>query len=180
MKVIGIIGSKIAGKGTAAEYLVGNYHAKHLAHSDILYDILAMLHLPSSRDNAIKLSALRETFGQDVLINALNANIAKLDAPIAVITGIRFDNELKNIRSYPDNTILYITAPPDIRHQRQIQRAVRADDKTMTFGEFIDLEQRNTEVGIVELGKQADYTIDNSGTMKEFHAALDKIMTEIL
>ena len=180
MKVIGIIGSKIAGKETAAKYIAANYHGKQLAHSDILFEILSILHVEARRDNVIHLSALREKFGEDVLINAVNKKISEIDAPLVVVTGIRFKNELENIRAYPDSKIIYINSPIELRYQRQLHRASRVDDKNMTFDEFIALEKRNTEEGIAELGKSADYVIDNSGSLQDFHAALDLTMKEIL
>jgi dephospho-CoA kinase len=174
MKIIGIIGAKIAGKETAARYLATTYIGKHIAHSSILFEITSIMHVPATRDNVIKLAGLRKIFGESVLTNALNHKITEMNATLVIVTGVRFQNELDNIRSYADHLIVAITAPLEVRYERQAHRAARIDDKTMTFQEFAELEGRETEIGITDLIKQADVTIDNSGTLSEFHAKLDE------
>lgn len=177
--IIGIIGPKLAGKDTAARYYATQYGAATHAHSDILYQILCVLDVPASRDNAIKLSALREVFGSDVLIGALNKRIADEAQPLTVVTGVRFQNELDNIRSYPDHALIYVTAPIELRYAWQQDRAERMDDIGMSFAEFEALESRNTEVAIRELGEQADYHIRNVGTIEDFQAKCDEIIADL-
>ena len=180
MMIIGIIGPKGTGKDTLANYLADKYEGQQHAHSEILYQILQILHLPSTRDNAIKLVKLRNIFGKNALIDALNKRIERDHAELEFITGIRFENEYNNIRSYPTNKIIYISAPVELRFQWQQKRNQRADDASMSFVEFIELEKRETEIYIKELGNKADYKIENIGSEAELFAAGDKIMQQIL
>ena len=178
MLVIGIVGPKAAGKDTAARYIAKKCAGKSHSHSEILNQILAILNLPNSRENAIKLVALRQKFGPEVLTKALNKKINDEQAQVEVITGIRFDSELANIRSYPNNKIIYIDSPSELRHERQLKRQERFDD-TISYEEFIKIEKKETEVHIKELGEKADFKIENVGTEQEFLAKLDAIIKEL-
>jgi len=179
LKIIGLIGSKVAGKGTVAACIKCKYGAEVLNHSDILYQILSMLSLPSTRENAIKLVALRKTFGEDTLINALNKKISEAKSKLIVVTGIRFENELANIRKYSQNAIWYIDAPLELRYERQCARRERDDDSTMSYEEFLKLESKITETGIEELGRKADIIIDNSGSLEDLYKKCDEAVTTL-
>ena len=180
MIVIGIIGAKAAGKDTIARHIAAKYKGNAHAHSEVLEQILRILKLPITRDNAIKLVALRKNFGENVLANALNKRIKNDNSEIEILTGVRFDSELQNIRSYPHNALIYIDAPIETRYLWQTQRKIRSDDSTMSYEEFVKIEKRETEIHIQELGAQADYTIINEGSLDELYAKVDDIMQEIL
>lgn len=180
MLVIGIIGPKASGKETIANYIAGRYNGKSHSHSEILDDILSVLDIPNTRQNEIKLVALRKTFGPNVLTNALNKKIKAEDVSIQAITGIRFDSEYENIRSYPHNAVIYVDAPIEQRYQWQLKRGQKNNDAKMSFEEFQGIEQMETEVNIVELGKKADFKIQNRGSTEQLYAQIDAIMKQIL
>jgi dephospho-CoA kinase len=178
--VIGIIGTKASGKETIANYIAKKYGGKAHSHSEILDDVLAVLNVRNSRSNEIKLVALRKTFGAEVLTGALNKKIRAENAPVTAITGIRFDSEYENIRCYPNNVIIYVEAPIEDRYQRQIKRKQKHDDHNMSFEEFADLEERETEIHIRELGEKADFKIKNNATAAELFTKIDDIMKKII
>jgi dephospho-CoA kinase len=179
MKIIGITGPKIAGKETVARYIAERYNAAAHSHSEILYDILKVLELAGSRENAIRLVALRQTFGDDVLINALNKRITAEISEIVVVTGIRFQNELDNIRSYSQNTVISVNASLESRFLWQQRRFEKADDGSLNFDEFKALHQRVTELHVSELMPQADYHIENDGTLEDLYEKIDAVMENI-
>jgi len=180
MIVIGLIGPKSVGKDTLARHIVSRYGGKNHAHSEILDQILRILKLPVTRENAIRLVALRKSFGESVLVDALNNRIKADNAELEVVTGIRYDTELKNIRSYPQNVVLYIDAPIEKRYAWQKGRHQRDDDKDQTFEEFTRLEKRETEIHIQELGAKADYLIVNDGDLDQLFAKVDQLLDKIL
>ncbi|GAC1412613.1 MAG: hypothetical protein NVSMB66_2110 [Candidatus Doudnabacteria bacterium] len=180
MVIIGIIGSKASGKDTIAKYISDKHKGAHHSHSEILDDVLTLLHLPNSRENAIKLVALRTTFGENVLVNALNKKIKSKDVSVAVITGIRFLNEFENIRSYPSSKIISVSADVTKRFERQHQRHEKADDQTIDLEKFLALEQASTEKNIEELSKKADFHIENNGTEAELFVKVDAILQGII
>lgn len=180
MLVIGIVASKASGKETVARYIAAKYGGNHHSHSEILDDILDILGIAKSRDNEMKLVILRKTFGPNVLTKALNKKINQEAAPVQVVTGIRFQSELDNIRSYPQSKIIYLQAPVEKRYEWQIARAEKADDVGMSFGVFKELDQRETEKDICQLGETADYNISNDGDKEQLFARIDAIMKEII
>jgi dephospho-CoA kinase len=177
--VVGIVGPKASGKDTAARYLEKKYGACSHHYSEIYKQILSILDIPISRDSLIKLVDLRKAFGEDVLNNALNMRILEEGKAIEVVTGIRFDNELQNIRNFPKNVIIAIDSPIELRFERQTKRDLYADDKN-TLDYFIAMEQRETEIHIDRLSKNADYTIVNDGTFEELDQKIDQIMEKVL
>ncbi len=173
MLVIGIIGPKASGKETVAHYIERNYEAKAHAHSEILEDILNILHIPNTRMNLIRLVMLRKTFGPEILSHALAKKISTENAPVEVITGVRFQSEIDHIRSYPNNLLIYVDAPIEQRYNWQLKRFQKSDDAGMTFQEFSRQEEEETESGIKALGASADIKIDNIGTEAELFAKID-------
>ncbi len=180
MIVVGIVGPRGAGKDTLAEHLAKKYNGKEHAHSEILYQILHILHLPGIRENAINLVNLRKVFGDNVLINALNERIKRDNADLEFITGIRFENEFKNIRNYPNSTIIYIDAPVELRFQWHLKNRQKTADRNLSFMEFLELEQRETEIYVKQLGEHADFKIENIHNQEDLFAAGEKIMQQIL
>jgi len=179
MIVIGIIGPKGAGKEAIAAHIARAYNGKMHSHSEILDEILHILRLPITRDNEIRLVALRKNFGPTVLTDALNKKIQTDNAAIEAITGIRYDSELDNIRAYPQNAVIFVDAPIRQRYEWQKQRDHKKDDSSMSFDEFEELEKRETEVNVAALGLKADYKIENDGTLEHLYSQVDAIIKQI-
>ena len=179
MFVIGIIGSKGAGKDTLADHISKSFHTGHHSHSEIYHDTLKILKLPESRVNLIKLVELRKTFGENILINALNKKLSRDNKEIQILTGIRFQNELDNVRSFEKNLVIYIDAPMEQRFEWLKERGKYNDDSA-GYDEFTRLETEETEKHIQELGKQADYTIENTGDLSALFKRADEILKPIL
>jgi dephospho-CoA kinase len=179
MKIIGIIGPRLAGKETVAKYIAEKYNAAVHSHSEILDDILKLLELPISRENEIRLVALRATFGDDVLINALNKRVRSEISGIVVITSARFQNELDNIRNYPQNIVISVDASLETRYLWQQSRGEKVGDIGMSFEDFTALDHRVTEQNISKLMTTADYHIENDGMLEDLFAKVDEIMKNI-
>jgi len=180
MIVIGIIGGRASGKDTAARYIAGKFNGKHHAHSEILDDILKIMAVDPNRANTDKLFAFRATFGESWLINALNKKILDEDAPVEVITGIRFQNELDNIKNFPNHKTIYIEADPKVRYERIMKRVQRSDEQQLTLEQFMEKEKTPLQASIPELGTQADFKIHHDGTPEELYPKLDQILSDII
>jgi uridine kinase len=180
MKIIGIIGPKGAGKETIADHIEKKYGAGHHRHSEVLGDLLTILRVPKSRMNKIKLVQLRKVFGENVLINALNKKLDQENRPLQVVTGIRFDNELQNIRNFEQNLVIYIDAPIEKRYEWQKTRKQYEGDEDMGFDEFAKIEQEETEIHIQGLGESADHKIENTADLSTLYAKVDEIIKPFL
>ncbi len=179
MFVIGIIGAKGSGKDTLATHISKTFHTGHHSHSEIYHDIVKILKVPESRINLIKLVELRAAFGDSVLINALNKKLKEEKNEIQVLTGIRFQNELDNVRSYDKNVVIYINAPIEKRFEWLKERGQYSDDSA-AYTEFVRLESEETEKHIQELGKQADYEIRNDGSLENLYTKAEEVINSYL
>ncbi len=177
--ILGLIGKKLGGKDTVAEYLVAKHSASHIRHSHILDEILTILDLPISRRNEIDLGVgLRKVFGDGILGQALARRVKNATSNIIVINGIRFPDELANAKNLGAK-IVYITAPSELRYQRFLKRQEKADDASQSMEEFTHQEQEPTEIQIPAIGKQADYELQNVGTLEDLYKNIDNLLLSL-
>lgn len=173
--IIGLVGEKLSGKDTAAEYFATKHGAKAFKLSLILDEILNILNLPISRENEINLGmGLRQSLGQHVLVNALGNRLRQSKESFFVVNGIRMD-ELEIVRGWGAK-ILYLTAPVEIRFERYNKRKEKKDDGILNLSDFKQADLGVTEKDIPELGKRADVKIENIGTLENLYADLDRIV----
>ena len=174
--ILGLVGEKLAGKDTVANYLVEKYAATHFRFTHILDALVEELNLPISRKNGIDIGlGLRKIFGEHVLINALEPRVRRSLASYRVVNGIRMD-ELEIVKSWGAK-IIYITAPIEIRFKRYKLRKEKADDAEMNFEQFKHQELSLTEVKIPELGAKADFKIENVGSLEHLYKKTEEIIT---
>jgi dephospho-CoA kinase len=179
MKVIGLVGEKLAGKDEVAKFLQKKYGVFHIKFSHLLDEILNILDEPISRRNEIDLGlGLRKIFGPNVLFNALKKKVESAGAGLIVVNGIRMDEQEKVIKELGAK-IIYITAPSEIRFKRYQSRHEKTDDGKMDFEQFKEQEKEATEIGIPLLGAKADYRIDNIGSKDDLYKKVDEIVKEI-
>lgn len=176
--IIGLVGEKLAGKDTVANFLSEKYGAAHFRFTHILDAVLEELNLPISRANEITLGlALRKIFGEHVLVNALEQRVRKSLEAMRVVNGIRMD-EMDVVKSW-EAKIIYITAPVELRFERYKHRTEKTDDASLNFEDFKQQETGPTEARIPELGKLADFRIDNVGSVEELYSKVDNIIKEL-
>lgn len=181
--VIGLVGDKVAGKGTVSKYLVEKYGAVHYGTSKILTRTLKDLQIPTTRDNLGKLAlTLKEKFGPSVIVDSLIAEMENNGSNILIADGIRMPGDTDPFKAkYKGNfKLIYVTADVKIRFERAKKRKEKDGEDTMTFDEFMIEENRPTEISIKEIGKEADFTISNDETEKELFEQIDSVMNNII
>ena len=181
--IIGLTGEKGAGKGTVSEYLIEKYGAVHYGTSKVLKRTLEDLHLSLSRDNFIKLAlVLKEGFWPTVVIDALIADMEKNGSDILIADGIRMHGDIEPFeKKYGENFFLaHVHADLKIRFERTKSRKEKDGEDKTTFDEFLLDEGRLTEVSIQEIGKGADFTLNNNKTEEELKKQVDEMMKKIL
>lgn len=176
--IIALLGEKLSGKDTIAQYLVEQRGAFHTRFSQILDEILTTLNLPVIRRNENDLGyALREKFGTDVLSKALLHRVKNSKADLIVMNSFRFQEEFDAAKAIGAKFI-YITAPRNVRFERTYNRTEKGDaERSREI-----FEQQETEVyetNVPALGAQADYKIDNTGTIDELYQKIDDILDQI-
>ena len=60
-----------------------------------------------------------------------------------------------------------------------ISRKENTDDQTKTFEEFQKDAQSETELRIADMKDQADFIINNNGTLEELHKQIDEIIKRL-
>ncbi len=178
--ILGLVGEKLAGKDEAAKHLQAKYQAFHVKFSQLLDEILDILDMPLSRRNEIDLGlGLRQIFGPEVLYRALKKRTLEVSNPVVVINGIRMDEQEKIIKDLGAK-IIYITAPVKTRFERYQKRHEKIDDATMDFKQFVEQEKEPTEIGIPNLGRRADFRIDNIGSLEELYKKVEEVNKTII
>ncbi len=174
--VIGLVGKIGSGKTVVGDYLHRKYGAKQMRFSQVLMDILNRLYLPHKREYLQKLGhSLRVSLREDVIVNAFSKDMERDSSEIIVVDGIRYMNEVKMLREFEDNLLIFVDAPAELRYDRCRARGEKGEDK-IEFEEFLKAEARETERYIDEVGKIADYQIENTKSLKELYKEIDRIL----
>ncbi len=178
--IIGIAGEIASGKDTVSRYCVKKHGASMYRFSDVLRDILKRLHLEENRKNLAAASLmLRETFGDDIFARSIVQEIENDPNGIIVIDGVRRKSDVKNIQGVLGFTLLYINADPKRRHERMQTRNQNADDTTKTFEDFLRDSELESETEIRKLMDEADWVIDNNGTLDDLYADTDRFLEKL-
>src|SRR5690242_43776 len=107
--IIGLVGEKLAGKDTVAQYIVSKYGAVHFRTSDILDELLKTLSLPITRRNEIDVGkAVEDMFGSKIIGEALAKRIKTSAAPIIINNGLRQEYQFNDARAMGAK-IIYVT-----------------------------------------------------------------------
>ena len=176
-QIIGLVGRAGSGKGTVSGLLVEEYHATVIRFSTILRQIIHVLDLPETRDNLILASeSLRKAFGEDVLSHAVATAALSSTSPLVIIDGIRRLDDISGLMERPAFTLVNIVADARTRYERLHARGENTEETTMMWEEFLEMEQRSTEVSIDTVAERADVTIQNQGTREELLASLAQII----
>ena len=177
MKIIfGILGEKLAGKDTVANYLEDKYGAEHIKASQILDELLFVLSIPVTRRNEIDAGrGMESVFGSTVIGQAIVARVLKSQKHIIVINGLRIKNQFEDAKAM-GSVIVYITAPPELRYKRSLERISENKDGQPSFQEFLHQDTEWTEKNIPVFGKQANYKIENTGSLEDLYKEIDRII----
>lgn len=175
--IIGIVGEMGSGKSTVSKIIQDEYGASKYKFSDILREILELLHLPLSRLNLIDLFLiLAERFGEDVLARPILKAIEKDSHDFIVIEGIRRPADISLLKPLPNFHLLGIMSDEQSRFQRIIHRTENSDDTTKTFSEFQKDQERKTETLITSMINNSSHQIINNGTIEELRIKVKNLI----
>ena len=173
MVVVGLVGEKGGGKGTAVrligEALPPGTRCIGVRFSDILRETLTLWHLPHTRANLQDLSKMMDAqFGSGTLAHAMGHRIASIDADVVVLDGVRWEADRLLIRSFANNLLIYITASIRTRYERLRARRENAKEHETSYEQFLEEEQATSEHAIPAIGATADVRINNEGSVENF------------
>src|SRR3989344_3808493 len=175
-KLIGLTGEIGAGKDTFCEYVKKNYDNVFVFRfSDALTDVLKIFFDAVKREDQQWLGlVLRERFGKDILVRALIKKANSINDGIIILNGVRKDGEVNAIKEI-GGKIIYITAEQKTRWERVKIRGEKADDD-VPFEKFLEMGNAEAELQIPDIGKAADFKIENNDSKEEFYQKVKKII----
>lgn len=175
--ILGIAGEIASGKGTTAQYLVKNHNASTHRFSTALRDLAKRMYLEESRENLQKLSTIfRENFDDNILSMVIYKDVENDNNQVIAIDGVRRMADIEFLKKIPEFKLVYLDASMENRYQRITKRGENVDDNSKTFEEFKKDHEREAELQIKDLKNQADFVIDNNGTLEELYAQIDSII----
>ena len=182
--VFGLTGKNASGKGTVAEILKKKNFTYHSL-SDSLRDELESLKKEETRENLIDIgNELREKGGPGVLayklmpkLNSENNHIVdSIRNPLEVIS-LRKETLLRKF------FLISVDANSKLRYDRLCSRGRIGDtDSWEKFVEQEKKEENNDDPNKQQLSRtmeMADYSIDNSGTLEELEAQVNRIISSL-
>ena len=182
--VFGLTGKNASGKGTVAEILKKKNFTYHSL-SDSLRDELKSLKKEETRENLIDIgNELREKGGPGVLADKLmpklnsenNHIVDSIRNPLEVIS-LRKETLLRRF------FLISVDANSRLRYDRLCSRGRIGD--TDSWEKFIEQEKKeenNDDPNKQQLSRtmeMADYSIDNSGTLEELEAQVNRIISSL-
>ena len=181
VKLVAIVGMCGSGKSTAVDYLTERNVPKVYFGGVVINAVKeAGLEVNEANEKMIR-ESLREKEGKDFIVKRVIESAKKLieaGQKRIVLDGLYSWTEYKALRQEFSNemTVVAIVRPKALRRERLAKRPVRP----LTPAEVA--ERDRSEIENLEKGGPiaiADYYVDNSGTIEEFHEAFGKLMKDI-
>ncbi|MCW1929755.1 MAG: AAA family ATPase [Candidatus Kerfeldbacteria bacterium] len=177
MRIVGLSGPKLSGKGTIARYLIDHKHAVAFSMSGVLSDIAKRMYMENTRANLIAIATgLRSQFGQTILAEVLAKDIARSQNELIVIDGIRLNSEVDIFSKLTGFELWYVDASVEERFQRAKMRGEKVEETTMTFEEFVAQESAVTEKEIQSLRLRAQHVLDNVTSMDDLYQEINTLL----
>ena len=175
--IFGIAGKIASGKDTVADYLQKKLKGRRQGFSDSLETVLNIYDLPITRANLQKLSTLlRQNFSEDILAKAMAKRIRETKDKVIIIDGVRRKTDIQNFQTMKNFYLIYVETAIKIRFSRYIKRNQAVGDQTMTFEEFKQKDNAESEIQIDNLKTNANFVINNNGSLEELYQQIDKII----
>ncbi len=172
-KTIVLIGKISSGKDYAWEFLAQKLWGKVLGISSSLRILAKQRNIEENRENLIALGKeVAEKYGDGYLAEILVKNSPE---DLLIITWPRQLGQLEYLRKNTQSYFITIESDENIRYLRMKQRWKIGED--ISFEKFCKLEKME-ESTIQKVGacmKLADITVENNGTIEEFHEKLEKL-----
>jgi dephospho-CoA kinase len=177
--ILGLVGETGSGKDTFCEYLKKiKKNVFVFRFSQPLTETLRIFFDEIKKEDQQWLGVvLRQRFGNNILGEAIKKKIKNIKKGIAILNGIRALEEARMIKNL-GGKIIYITADSKLRWQRIRKRGEKKDD-LISYKRFLELERAKTEILIPQIGKKADFKIENNSSRQNFYREIKKITNKI-
>ncbi|MBR9680029.1 MAG: dephospho-CoA kinase [Candidatus Altiarchaeota archaeon] len=167
--IIAVSGGIGAGETTLAK-LFKKKGFSLVSESDLLRKMLKKQGEPITRENLRELGdKLRKDKGPAVLAEMAWSQIKSGDWVIDALYTLAEFQFLKSKKV----VVIAVTAPVELRFKRATARG----DSYKHLEEFVQADKKDSELGIKKIIEQADFLIENSGTLDELAEMVDGIIS---
>jgi dephospho-CoA kinase len=181
MKVIGAVGQNGSGKDEVLKYLKARYGVPFFSTGDMVREIAAQEKVEPTRDN---LRAISERYfrkhGQGYFVKLLAERIRRDGGPVVGISGIRSLVDVQILQEVFGDAFVLINvsvSDPRQRYERMVKRAEERDSQH--YEQFLIQDKAEEALfHMTEAGEQADYTINNDGTLADLHEAIGSLVSD--
>ncbi len=184
MIVVGITGTLGAGKGTLVEYLVNEKGFLHYSVRSFLIKEIEKRGLVVNRDTMTLIAnELRANHSPSYITDCLFEE-ALSKGVNCVIESIRTPGEIVSLQKKGRFILFAVDADPRIRFLRITKRKSETD--SIDFETFLQNEAREMESddankqNLKACIKQADFVLDNNGTVADLIEKAEKVLQQIL
>ncbi len=179
--IIGLVGHIASGKGKVAEHFNQNHQADIIKYSDIIKDILQRLNLENNRKSLQKLStALRTSFGEELLAKTLANDIKKSKSKIIIIDGVRRKADISIFDNHKNFKLIGVETELKTRYQRITNRTEKDDDQNKKFNQFKKEQNKEPEKEIDKMIESAHYKLNNDNTLEDLAKQIKELIKEEL
>lgn len=177
MRVIGTVGMPGSGKSEAAA-VAEEFGVPVVIMGDVIRQACRDRGLDPAKHHGRIAQQLREERGPGAIAERSLPIIREHleDSDVVLVDGIRSDVEVEQFREAFDDafTLVEVHAPYDLRRER-IEGRGRPGD---VDGESLESrEERELEFGMGEAIEAADVTVENTGSLEEFHGRVTELLT---
>lgn len=182
-RVIGFVGWPCAGKDEAAEYLQKFHEAQRFGHSDFIRRLAAQdgNWSPTTDQLSAIFEAQAAVNGYGWIARQVHDAVIELWAHeprrLVVVSGVRNLAEVEIYSELPGFQLVKLEADFNTRLARARKRQ-RIGERDLTTRRFREIEQLPGNANIPNLLAQSGSVIVNNSTKREFHRALDQLVTK--
>jgi dephospho-CoA kinase len=176
--VLGLTGPNAAGKGAVASHLKQRGFWLHSL-SDIVREEAARQSYPLEREHLIRIgNQLRRELGAGALARRILSRLGRRD----VVDSIRNPAEVAVLRERPDFVLVGVSAPPETRFRRSLERGRPGDPATFEEFQKREHEENSTDPVAQQLGatyELADHVVRNDGDLAALRGAVDDLLSRL-
>ncbi|MFW9881814.1 MAG: AAA family ATPase [Candidatus Thorarchaeota archaeon] len=177
MKVLTIAGLPGSGKTTAIDAI------KDLGiivtMGDVIRNEVKKRNLEPTGDNIGNIAReLREKEGTAIIAKKCVEFIMNLDADAVFVDGVRSLAEVNIFRKFWKFPIIAIVVNEELRFKRLFERGRTDDPKCLE--DLKERDNREIQFGLINVIKNADYTILNNTTIEDLKKKMRKIVVDII
>jgi dephospho-CoA kinase len=178
--ILGFVGPLASGKDASKKYLEEKYGASSHRFSTMLRDILNRIYVPINRENLQNISFdLRTRFGSDTMAKVIAEDVKNDKNEIVIVDGVRRMADIIRLKDVAGFYLISINANEEIRYGRLKTRNENVGDDKKTFAEFLADEQKEAELEIPLVMRNAKFIINNDGSFEELYRQIDDIIISL-